>query len=227
MKKYSILIASVVIPLVIFGVFMSATDIMKEDVDLLETDNIPVYVPSDITKANSNFVKMNGLSDLRSTIHVEDVAERVTYTIQGTVLSIDDPVDWNVSEKFPNSNQIMGFIPITISIENVYKGNLTDETFTFYIPTNKIKSQYHIYHDSANFEIDEAVLVHLGHYDDGPFSEGHYYPIISQYGKYQLQTVDSENNSISRNTNIDSIFAFNVLHPDGISLENIIGEAIP
>ena len=216
-----------IIPIVIFGVFLGSSDFLKEDITPLETDTIPIYIPSDITKANPNFIKMKGQSDLWATIHVEDVVEDVEYTIQGTVLSIDEPVDWNVSDQWPGSFQIMGFIPITISVENVYKGNLTDETFTFYIPTNKINSQYHIFQDSANFEVNEKVLIHLSHTNTSPFSEGHYSSILAQFSKYQLQTIDSLSENIAAASNIDNVIAFNVLHPDGISLESVSGEALP
>jgi len=185
--------------------------------DSSKTKN-PIYIPSDITKANPNFVIENG-ERLWETIDIKDVKDDVVYTIQGTVLSIDDPIDWKtgvifstvkVEEGYTNE-QIIGFIPITISVENVYKGNLTDETFTFYVDSNKFNDEYHISSDAANFEIGEKVLVNLAHSDLGSFPDGHYYPKLGKFGKYQIN---------------ESNMAFNVHHPDGIAVNRIMYESL-
>lgn len=173
-----------------------------------------VYIPSDITNANPNFVIENA-EIFWSTHNIEDVKDDVVFTLQGTVLSIDDPIDWNVGgpvSTITNRQQIMGFIPITISLDKVYKGNLTDDTFTFYVTSNKYDGKYHVSPDAANFETGEKVLVHLAHSDLGSFPDGHYYPKLSQFGKYQINEND---------------IAFNIHHPNGIPLDVVSGEALP
>ena len=211
----STVVASVVITMVFFsGIFNDETNF--QNTRSLEQS---VYVPSDITKANPDFIRLEGGHELWKTTDVNDVKDDVVYTIEGQVLSIDEPVDWDtgvilstvqMDDGSPNA-QILGFIPITISIANMHKGDLSDNVFTFYVASNKINNQYYIFEDSANFEIGENVIVHLAHYDDGPFPDGHYYSVLSKFSKYQ----------------IINDFAFNANHQNGISITSVVTEALP
>ena len=216
-KKNKMIIFPVILVVVAIGLFFTMSFIVD---DSSIESKITTYIQSDITKANPKFIKIEGTNELWETIDIKDVKDDVVYTIQGTVLSIDDPIDWKtgvifstvkVEEGYTNE-QIIGFIPITISVENVYKGNLTDETFTFYVDSNKFNDEYHISSDAANFEIGEKVLVNLAHSDLGSFPDGHYYPKLGKFGKYQIN---------------ESNMAFNVHHLNGISINSISGESLP
>ena len=188
------------------------------------------YIPSDITKANPNFVMGNDQS-LWYTLDIKEIKDKVAYTIQGTVLSIGDPVVW------VRETQTWGLIPITISAENVYKGDWTDETFTFYVLGHTAADKIVLFSDVPHFEIGENVLVHLSHYklgendlahlepdENSPFPDGHYYVTLEQFSKYQVhEIVDATITQF----NGSNTLAFNVLHPDGIPLDVVSGEALP
>jgi len=205
-KKISIIAASVVLPIVIFGIFIGTTDFLKEDVSTSE--------------ANPNIVVVQ-TETLWVTTNIADVKDQVVYTLQGTVLSIDDPIDYNHGgpvSLLSGTQQITGYIPVTISIDNVFKGKLTDNEFTFYVPSHKYRGSYQITDTDPKFEIGENVLVHLAHTDLGPFPDGLYFVKLSQYGKYELQ---------SSSLSPSDILAFNIHHPNGISLNSVSMEAIP
>ena len=231
-KKIPIITASIVIPIVIFGIFIGSTDFLEEEYDA-EINQVPIYIPSDITKANPNFIKIEGGQLLLSTNKISDVKNNIVYTIQGTVLSIDDPVDWKTgiihSTRGPSNNvDVVGFIPVTISVEKVYKGNLLEDTFTFYLNSHKFDEQYLFYGETENFEIGEKVLVHLSHTDGGPFVDGQYHVALSYYGKYQLQPIGSFSTDSTVNNIEDSAYlAFNPKYPNGISLDVVVGESLP
>ena len=197
--------------------------------NILESTKNPIYVPSDITKANPNFVVVQSEASWLTT-NIADVKDQVVYTLQGTVLSIDDPIDYNHGgpvSLITGTQQIIGFIPVTISIDNVYKGKLTDNEFTFYLFSDKYNDQYHIPSYGPNFKIGENVLVHLAHSDLGSFPDGHYYVKLAEFGKYQLQPIGTSNaNSVIKTDDIEYI-AFNVHHPNGIPLDVVAGEALP
>jgi len=205
----------------------------NDEPNISESTKNYVYIPSDMTKANPNFV-MEYTESSWITTNIADVKDEVVYTLQGTVLSIGDPIEWKTGtfseygegDDYYQEEQIMGFIPITISVDNVYKGKLTDETFTFYSGTHVINEKYYISSEGAHFEIGENILINLGNSDRGPFSDGHYYPVLSQFGKYQLQPVVSAFTFDTETADIEYI-AFNVHHPNGIPLDQIARLALP
>ncbi len=217
-KIYSVL--SLVGGISIVFAIITSISIFDDGVVISNSDNVISYIPSDITKANPNFIKMEETNKLWKTIHIKDVKDEIVYTIKGQVLSIDDSIDWKtgvifstikVKEGYTNE-QILGLIPITISVDKVYKGKLTAEIFTFYVGSNKINDKYYVSTDTANFEVGEKILVHLAYSDLGPFPEGHYYPKLGKFGKYQI----NENN-----------MAFNVNYLNGVSINSISVESLP
>ena len=257
-KEFIIIIG--VIPLVIFGIIVGWTDILKEDDDdivfnksdqipvygPLDLDGNPVYVPSDMTKDNSIFkIGLYGPLDLDGnpvyvpsdmtkdnsifkigrggsmwdSTDVRKVKEHVVYTIQGTVLSIGVPIDWY------GKNINKGYIPITISVEKIYKGNWKDDTFTFYISTLKLGDNYNFWSNAAQFEIDEKILIHLTSSTFDPFPDAHYYSTLGQYSKYQLQTYPGSIVDGVASTD-DVILAFNIYNKNGIPLDSISGDAL-
>jgi len=203
---------SIFISIIILIIVTNEGEIFSETVSKIETKN-SVYVPSDITKGNPNFVVENA-EIFWATANIEDVKDDVVFTLQGTVLSIDDPIDWTTGtvSAVTNELQTMGFVPITMSVDKVHKGNLTEETFTFYVSSHKYNDHYNFSPDGPNFEIGEKVLVHLAHSNLGSFPDGHYYVKLSQFGKYQI----NENN-----------IAFNIHHPNGVPLDSVAGETLP
>lgn len=90
--------------------------------------------------------------------------------------------------------QFIEYTPISISIENVYKGEITEDNFTFYLPQVRFEDSWYLTDiPQPEFEIGERVLVHLSHSDIGPFADGHYYPKLGELGKYQIQEGSSSN----------------------------------
>jgi hypothetical protein len=213
----------------------------NDEPNISESTKNYVYIPSDMTKANPNFV-MEYNESLWSATNIEDVKDEVVYTIQGKVLSIGDPIDWNRGNGvslLTGSETIIGYIPITISVDNVYKGKLGDDEFTFYVGSQKDSNLYRISNESAHFEIGENVLVNLSLYklgegslthlepdENSPFPDGHYYPKLAHFGKYQLQPVV---NALGANLNSADIeyVAFNIRHPNGIPLDQVARLALP
>lgn len=227
---------------------------VSDEIVISDTNETIQYIPSNITKANPNIL-IGGESSWR-TINVVDVAEHVVYSIEGTVLKIGTPIDYLSSETGITGT---GLFPITIAVDKVHKGQLDSQTFTFYVGSlfffideddpdshfmpdtideiqqiiNDKNKKYHIFEDSAQFEVGERVLVHLDksgtrepYMIDDPenFSliNTYYHPILGAYAKYQLQTVTSDLSG--EVTTEDNTIAFSFGHPDGIPLESAISE---
>jgi len=121
-KKISIITASITIPIVIFAVVFGATDFLKEDVESFEITKTPVYVPSDITKANPNFVVSSGGSSSYVPMTAENLLEHLDHIVEGTVTEIDDPVVYVL----PNG-EVRATIPVMLSVEKVHKGNVEND----------------------------------------------------------------------------------------------------
>ncbi len=183
--------------LILFPVILSAVAIglfftMSFNVDDSSNESKTItYIPSDITKANPNFVVEFGAASMAPTTAAQK-AESIVYTLEGTVTNIDEPVLYVTS----NGN-VKAAIPIIMSVEKVHKGNLDSDTFTFYLNANVsidgyiatsysaigkdvpvlpyiyrdytiseiINSEnieYKIHSDSAQYEIDDKIIIHLG-----------------------------------------------------------------
>lgn len=172
-----------VVVIALLFVFSNSFDDISDVAEIISEPKIVKYVPSDITKANPNFLIGGESSGVPP--NISDVANNVVITIQGTVLEIGTPIDY-LSDNIgiPTGNSLL---PITITVDQVYKGEVKSETFTFYemsmfffivekedvsyfmpdtveemqqIINDKTKN-YRFFSDSAQFEIGEEVLVHL------------------------------------------------------------------
>jgi len=254
LNKNKIIILILGIPLVVFGIFIGSTDFLKEDSIPLEADEIHVYVPSDITKANPNIL-IGGESSWR-TVNVSDVAEHVVYIIEGTVLEIGTPIDYLSSKTSFSGNSLL---PITIIVDQVHKGQLNSKTFTFYemgwfyfidendpnssfmpdtieeiqqIINDKNKT-YHFAEDTAQFEVGEKILIHLDantaqepYMIDNPEN----FSLITTYYSSLLDAYSKYQLQTSESDSVDGIapnaitLAFNLIHPDGILLSSAIDE---
>ena len=63
-----------------------------------------------------------------SVVGIADIAHEIVYTIEGTILEFGVPI-LHVSSR----NYGHGAIPVTMSVDKLYKGDLESETFTFYL----------------------------------------------------------------------------------------------
>lgn len=147
--------------------------IENNDLSVSESTKNPVYIPSDITMANPNILIGTGESSIRTT-NINDVADTILITVEGTVLEVGDPIHWFESGPTGRGH---GTVPITISVDQVYKGNIESKTFTFFVngmlviqgltiddrpsdfpPEDRI---FYLFPWEPQFEIGEKVLVHL------------------------------------------------------------------
>jgi len=200
---------------------ITADDYVENNVqDVSESTKNLVYIPSDITKANSNLIRGSN-DNFWKTLNIEDVKDDVVYTIRGTVVSIgDNIVEWDNNEVMLNGDNgknifvpmIYGFVPITITVQDVYKGDYTDETFIFYLQSTKQHNsdKYELFSHAPDFEINDDILVHLAKVNEGPFEDGFYLPIFGKHSTYHI---------------IDNT-AFSERHSQGISINTISGEAL-
>ena len=85
------------------------------------------YVPSDMTKANPDFVPIHTSG---GHLHISEYAHKIAYTLEGTVAAIQDPIMWVEPAGF-----VRAAIPIVLSVEKVHKGDLESDQFTFFITT--------------------------------------------------------------------------------------------
>lgn len=177
-----------------FGISM---DDAENDVqNISEPAKNPIYIPSNITKANPNILVGGGGSSFDTT-NIVDVKDSVLYTIQGTVLSIGTPIDYTmplptaIFEDGEEYYEPHGAVPVTISVDKVHKGELNVGEFTFYLRSIKNPDgKYYLTPSQPQFELNEKVIVHISRNDD--FAEfvgvdDYYYVVLLQYGKYKIQ----------------------------------------
>ena len=157
---------------VVFAI-IAFTGMYDNDILVSDSDMMTPYMPSNITKANPNILVGSGNGSWRTT-NISDVADSIVYTIEGTVIKVGDPIEWFEPG---TSGRGHGTVPITISVDEVYKGNVESETFTFFIngmlvipgltiddkpsdssPENRI---FYLFPWEPQFEIGEKVIVHL------------------------------------------------------------------
>ena len=196
---------------------------------VLEQDNIPQYIPSNITKTNPDILVGHGDSFSVQTTNIAEVVDDVLYTIQGTVLEINDPIDWYERD---NASSGHGEIPVTISVENVYKGNLDSETFTFFLGSRIIydgeltlsttlsdvterNKKYRLFAFEPQFEIGDKILVHIfeSHIDE-KYSLNQeiresltplYVVQLGKYGTYKIQNDMAYNEKFSNGIPLDIV----------------------
>ena len=183
---------------------------MVASLDSFDTDY--VYVQSDITKANPNII----VAPTDLTLATEEISETkptVVLTIQGTVLSVDDPVDW-----IDESGNPLGFVPVTIDIDKKTKDATahlkleTDGRLTVYLGGVYESGKFYMHGFEPQFEIGEEVILHVGHGKNGlTFEDDEFYFVeLGKYGKYRV--VDDK--------------AYNENHNNGKPLDEALSEAI-
>lgn len=169
------------------------------------------------------------IDHLWETFDIKDVKDDVVYTILGTISSVgygDELIEWN-----PAGYQTLGFFPITLSVDTVYKGDWIDETFIFYLAYQKFgDGEYEPI--TKKYNVGEKYLFHFEHLDlshlgDDPFPDGSYTVALSQYGQYRIETVDGTSDFDIASTSSDTLLAFNPNYPNGVPLDSISGEALP
>lgn len=130
--------------------------------------------------------------------------------MQGTVLNIGNPIEWFESGPVGRGH---GTVPITISIDEVYKGNINSENFTFFIngllvidglklsdrpsdssPENRT---FYLFPWEPQFELGEQILVHIYEIsnndnrviaaEDLEILTSNYGIQLGKYGKYKIQ----------------------------------------
>lgn len=139
-----------------------------------------VYVPSDISKANPNIHSPTGNATM-DTYNPSDVRHRITNTVIGTVLSVDDPVQFTDDRGYDH-----GFVPVTLQVHKNIKGQL-DETVTFYLHGTYSMDKFSLMPYASQFELGEKVLVHLQPLTFVDFLEGDaLHTALGKWSKYQI-----------------------------------------
>ncbi len=238
-KIYSVLFLVGGISILTIIAFAGMSD---DGIVVSDSKKVVSYIPSNITKANPNILIGSGDNFSIKTTNISDVADSVVYTIQGTVLRVDDPISWiTVKDSFLGQ----GSIPVTITVEKVYKGQLDAKTFTFFLTSvflrqnddtdlsssmssedkiidvlrDKTKKQY-LTSDSGQFEIGKKVIVHISERDFGSNKILDYPKNLERLTPYYYLTLgeysvyDVQNN-----------MAFNNKYPTGTSIDFIIEES--
>lgn len=146
-----------------------------------------VYVQSDITKANPNIAVAPTHATVASE-EISDVKRSVVLTVKGTVLSVDDPIDWIDESKNP-----LGFVPVTIKVDEKSKDTAglklnKGDHFVVYLGGVYESGVFYVHGFEPQFEIGEEVLLHVGHDSNGPDFEdaGLYFVELGKHGKYKV-----------------------------------------
>ena len=154
----------------------------NDEPNISESIKSPIYIPSNITNANPNIFVGSGSSSWKTT-NISDISDDILFTIIGTVLEVGNPINIVIVEGTVFGQ---GLIPVTITVDEVYKGQLNSPTFTFYLTSifplqndsstqnsimttnERISSilhdtnkKYFLLPESGQFEIGEKVLVHI------------------------------------------------------------------
>ena len=194
-----------------------------------------IYVPSDITKANPNIRVADGHASWRTT-NISDVADEVKYTLRGTILEVQDPLD---SYSYDHAMQGFGSIPVVMSVDEVYKGNLESDTLTFFLGSRiiysdrpdyirgtiadvaELQKEYRMFGYEPQFEVGDHVIVHITEVywnedrivdpQDLETMTPYHSVLLSKYGAYHIH--DGK--------------IYNEKAPDGAPLARAIAESQP
>ena len=203
---------------------------------ILNSNESYVYTPSNITKANSEITATP--AHIMSATNIHEVANEVIYTIQGVILDVGDIIDVPATD---DQSNYFGAIPITMSVDNVYKGNIDSDTFTFllgsrilYIPkdltstttTSRIESivdenkVYLMFPWEPHFEVGDHVIVHIteSYFDEKELMGHKDRKLLDPY--YQVLLGESGAYKIQDN------MAYNKKFPNGISLKLVSKESL-
>lgn len=197
--------------IIVTGIFAAVAVSLGVGASLNSSGTDYVYVQSDITKANPNII----VAPTEVTMATEEISETkstVVLTVQGTVLSVGDPVDWVDEAENP-----LGFVPVTIDIDKKTKDTTShlklesDGRLTVYLGGVYESGKFYMHGFEPQFEIGEEVILHVGHAKNGPTFEddGLYFVELGKYGKYRV--ADDK--------------AYNENHQNGKSLDKALNEA--
>ncbi|MCE2614571.1 MAG: hypothetical protein LVO36_01560, partial [Nitrosopumilus sp. (ex Thoosa mismalolli)] len=167
-----------------------------------------VYVPSDITKANSN-LKIGNTSASMST-DIDYAKKFVVLTVSGEVKSVGDPIPW--SDDAGNKH---GAVPVTIEIDKKAKDETIglmlkkDDLFTFYVDSIYHNGQYYVWQHEPQFEIGEKTIVHISNSEYGPdgYKGNNFVVEIGKYGKYKVVDEKAYNEHHEKGKPLDKAFA--------------------
>ena len=194
-----------------------------------------VYVPSDITKANPN-IRVSRVDASWRTTDIRDIADEVKYTIRGTILEVQDPIN---SYSYDHAMQGFGSIPVVMSVDEVYKGNLESDTLTFFLGSfitypdrpgyirasiadvAELRKGYSMFSYEPQFEVGDHVIVHVGevYWDEDRIVDPqdletmtpYHSVLLAKYGAYHIHDGKIYNEKV----------------PDGAPLARAIAESQP
>lgn len=202
-----ILIPSIAAIIVIATIGL-ATNLQQENIAVNTTE----YVPSDISKEITGY-ELVGSSSSFITTEIKDVKDKVKMTIQGTVVSVGQPISWDDTTINPDTKNYVPEkvkIPVDIKVEKVKKTNdvRKGDIVTVYVFGDRIGNKLALETD-LNFETGENVIVHVGEETLPGDNKTTYHVMLGHYGKYKIQ---------------DGV-AFNQKYKDGKSIIGALNEA--
>ena len=183
-KKLLIPVIAAVVAVATIGI---ATNLQKDDI--LPVNQIE-YIPSDISKEITGY-ELVGSASSYITTDIKNVKDKVNMTIQGTVLSVGEPINWDdttIDSETKNYVPSKVKIPVEIKVEKVKKTKDVKENdiITIYVFGDRIGKQLAL-ESGLNFETGENVIVHVGEEtlpDEGKVT---YHVMLGQHGKYKIQ----------------------------------------
>ena len=236
--KLLILVSLTVIFVASIAILLAITiDIDENNVQNISQTKITDVIPNTV---------FGGEASWRTT-NIAVVKDDVVYTIEGTILEFGSPIEYVDSR-----NRASGAIPVTMSIEQVHKGNLSTQTFTFFlhswvtlnpsqiseVDNNQDFVEEHrkmyVGQDYSNVEKQYKIIAYPSLFEIGDKVIAHIE--ISDFGeinyiyKKDQGTLDPYY-SISLGPygyyEIQDSLGFNEKYPNGIAINNIISESLP
>lgn len=170
------------------------------------------YVPSDISKELTDY-QLVGSSSSYITTEIQDVKDKVKMTIQGTVVSVGEPISWDDTTVNPETKNYVPEkvkIPVEILVDKVKKTKdvKKGDSIIVYVFGDRVGNQIAL-ETGLNFETGENVIVHVGEEILPNDDKTTYDVMLGQYGKYKIQ--DNK--------------AFNEKFPNGKSIEKALSES--
>ncbi len=182
------------LPVIFASVIVAVSMVMVND----DTYSTYEYVPSDITKANSNIKLASGSSSF-DTINPSEIKDKITHTVIAEVKSVDDVIPWQ--DKW---GETYGAVPVTLKVMEVVKGDISTKKITIYLHGMYEQDEFYLLPNEPQFEINEKVLVHLSTQDKNGFEEGVLYVQIAEYGKYKIVNDQAYNKNNPNGKSLDS-----------------------
>jgi|APSaa5957512535_1039671.scaffolds.fasta_scaffold28012_1 hypothetical protein len=145
-KKHSILSVGISLPVIVVIVMFvgfSENDFGDEIVTVSKT-KITDVIPNTVLGGNEGTWR---------TTNIEDVKNEVDYTIEGKVQEFGTPIE--ITDR---NNQGGAAIPITISVDKLYKSTWSEPTFTFYLPAMIILNPSQITENTSYYDLQQNHL---------------------------------------------------------------------